>query len=233
MERKNLLIVTAGGTGTRMGAPVPKQFIELEGKPILRLTIERFLQAVPDLQVITVLPEAHITTWRQYCIKADFTCPQRLVKGGFTRFHSVQNALVHVPDGALVAVHDGVRPLLSIGKIRDLFEKAQSVPALIPVMPVTDTLKILEKKADGTLVATGEPIDRSRIFGAQTPQIFHSEKLKKAYTQGFDTLFTDDASVAERYGIPLTFAEGERLNIKITTPEDLLLAQAILQSRPV
>ena len=233
MERKNFLIVTAGGTGTRMGAPVPKQFIELEGKPILRLTIERFLQAVPDLQVITVLPEAHITTWRQYCIKADFTCPQRLVKGGFTRFHSVQNALVHVPDGALVAVHDGVRPLLSIGKIRDLFEKAQSVPALIPVMPVTDPLKILEKKADGTLVATGEPIDRSRIFGAQTPQIFHSEKLKKAYTQGFDTLFTDDASVAERYGIPLTFAEGERLNIKITTPEDLLLAQAILQSRPV
>lgn len=228
MERKKFLIVTAGGMGTRMGGSVPKQFIELDGKPILRLTIERFLQAVPDLQVITVLPEAHVSTWRQYCIKADFTCPQRLVKGGFTRFHSVQNALSHVPDGAIVAVHDGVRPLLSIGRIRELFSRAQAVPALIPVMPVTDTLKVLEKKADGTLSATGEPIDRSRIFGAQTPQIFYSELLKQAYGQGFDTLFTDDASVAERYGIPLTFTEGERLNIKITTPEDLILARAIL-----
>ena len=228
MERKKILIVTAGGMGTRMGASVPKQFIELEGKPILRLTIERFLQAEPDLQVITVLPEAHVIPWRQYCIKADFTCPQRLVKGGFTRFHSVQNALAHVPDGALVAVHDGVRPLLSVDKIREMFSKAQSVPALIPVMPVTDTLKVLKKEADGRLAATGEPIDRSRIYGAQTPQIFYSEVLKQAYTQGFDTLFTDDASVAERYGIPLTFIAGERYNLKITTPEDLIVAKLLL-----
>ena len=228
MERKNFLIVTAGGTGTRMGASVPKQFIQLEGKPILRLTIERFLQAVPQLQIITVLPQDHIATWRKYCIQADFTCPQRLVKGGFTRFHSVQNALAYVPDGAVVAVHDGVRPLLSTGKIRELFARAQGVPALIPVLPVTDTLKVLEKKADGTLSVTGEPIDRSRIYGAQTPQLFYSEVLKKAYTQGFDTLFTDDASVAERYGIRLSFTEGERYNIKITTPEDLALANALL-----
>lgn len=233
MERKKFLIVTAGGMGTRMGGSVPKQFIQLEGKPILRLTIERFLEAVPDVQVITVLPEAHIATWRQYCIKEDFTCPQRLVKGGFTRFHSVKNALAFVPDGALVAVQDGVRPLLSIGKIRELFTLAQNVPALIPVMPVTDTLKVLDRKKDGTLAASGESIDRSRIFGAQTPQIFYSELLKQAYGQGFDILFTDDASVAERYEIPLTFVEGERLNIKITTPEDLVLARAISQSRPV
>lgn len=233
MERKKFLIVTAGGMGTRMGGSVPKQFIQLEGKPILRLTIERFLEAVPDVQVITVLPEAHISTWRQYCIKEDFTCPQRLVKGGFTRFHSVKNALAFVPDGALVAVQDGVRPLLSIGKIRELFTLAQNVPALIPVMPVTDTLKVLDRKKDGTLAASGESIDRSRIFGAQTPQLFYSELLKQAYGQGFDTLFTDDASVAERYKIPLTFVEGERLNIKITTPEDLVLARAISQSRPV
>lgn len=233
MERKKFLIVTAGGMGTRMGGSVPKQFIQLEGKPILRLTIERFLEAVPDVQVITVLPEAHISTWRQYCIKENFTCPQRLVKGGFTRFHSVKNALAFVPDGALVAVQDGVRPLLSIGKIRELFTLAQNVPALIPVMPVTDTLKVLDRKKDGTLAASGESIDRSRIFGAQTPQIFYSELLKQAYGQGFDILFTDDASVAERYEIPLTFVEGERLNIKITTPEDLVLARAISQSRPV
>ena len=233
MERKKFLVVTAGGMGTRMGGPVPKQFMELEGKPILRLTLERFLEAEPDLQIITVLPETHIPTWRQYCLQANFRCPQRLVKGGFTRFHSVKNALEFVPDGALVAVHDGVRPLLSVARIRELFEKAQTVPALIPVMPVTDTLKVLEKKADGTLSATGQPIDRSRIYGAQTPQIFYSEGLKKAYTQGFDTLFTDDASVAERYQIPLTFTEGERLNIKITTPSDLDIARALAQAHLV
>ena len=230
MERKKYLIVTAGGMGTRMGGPVPKQFLELDGKPILRLTLEKFMEAEPDLHVITVLPEAHVSTWRQYCQKANFACPQRLVKGGFTRFHSVKNALAFVPDGVLVAVQDGVRPLLSIGRIRELFEAAQKVPALVPVLPVTDTLKVLQKDADGTLHATGESIDRSRIWGAQTPQIFYSEDLKAAYAQGYDTLFTDDASVAGKYGIPLTFAEGERYNIKITTPEDLTLAQALISA---
>ena len=230
MERKKYLIVTAGGSGTRMGGTVPKQFLELGGKPILRLTLEKFLEAVPDLHVITVLPEAHVSTWRQYCQKASFACPQRLVKGGFTRFHSVKNALEFVPDGVLVAVQDGVRPLLSIDKIRELFTAAQRVPALIPVLPVTDTLKVLQKDAGGCLRSTGEAIDRSRIWGAQTPQIFHSEDLKAAYSQGYDTLFTDDASVAEKYGIPLAFVEGERYNLKITTPEDLVLAQAIVDS---
>ena len=229
MERKKYLIVTAGGLGTRMGAAVPKQFLQLGGKPILRLTLERFLAAVPDLRVISVLPEAHIAAWRQYCMRENFNCPQRLVKGGFTRFHSVKNALEYVPDGVLVAVQDGVRPLLSIGRIRELFAAAQEVPALIPVVPVTDTLKVLAKGADGVLSSTGEAIDRSRIWGAQTPQLFHSEKLKAAYGQGFDTLFTDDASVAEKYGIPLSFAEGERYNIKITTPEDLELAEYLLR----
>ena len=230
MDRKKYLVVTAGGMGTRMGASVPKQFLELGGKPILRCTVERFLQAVPDLHVITVLPAGHVASWRRYCIEADFTVPQRLVKGGFTRFHSVQNALAYVPDGALVAIQDGVRPLLSVGKIRELFAAAQAVPALIPVMPATDSLKVLEKQADGTLRSTGEVLDRSRVYGAQTPQIFYSEQLKAAYAQGYRTSFTDDASVAEAYGIPLTFAEGERYNIKITTPEDLTLANAISDS---
>ena len=230
MERKKYLIVSAGGSGTRMGAAVPKQFLQLGGKPILHLTLEKFLEAVPDVHVITVLPEAHIAYWRQYCQKVNFVCPQRLVKGGFTRFHSVKNALEFVPDGAVVAVQDGVRPLISVDKIRALFAAAQSAPAVVPVLPVTDTLKVLEKSAGGTLRSTGESIDRSRIWGAQTPQIFHSEDLKAAYSQGYDTLFTDDASVAEKYGIPLTFLEGERYNIKITTPEDLTLAQVLISA---
>ena len=227
MGKKKYLVVTAGGTGTRMGAAVPKQFLELEGIPILRRTIEVFLLAFPDIQIITVLPEDHVAYWRQYCLRAGFVCPQRLVKGGFTRFHSVKNALKFVPDGALVAVQDGVRPLVSVDKVRELFEAAETAPAVIPVMPVTDTLKVLEKR-NGTLAVTGETVDRSRIFGAQTPQVFQSEALKAAYTLQFDTAFTDDASVAERYGIALTFREGERFNLKITTPEDLILAKAIL-----
>ena len=228
MARKKYLVVTAGGSGTRMGAAVPKQFLELKGKPILRLTLERFLEAEPELRIITVLPEASIDYWRQYCVKADFLCPQRLVAGGFTRFHSVKNALACVPDGCLVAIHDGVRPLISAEKIRQLFAAAEDVPALIPVVPMTDSLKVLAKGADGRLADTGESIDRSRIWGAQTPQLFYSEQLKAAYTQGFDTLFTDDASVAQRYGIPLAFAEGERYNLKITTPEDLALAECLI-----
>ncbi len=222
------VIITAGGIGTRMGSSVPKQFMKLDGKPILRITIEKFMEAMPGIRIITVLPEDHIPFWREYCVRAGFTCPQRLVKGGFTRFHSVKNALEFVPDSALVAVHDGVRPLISVEKIRELFASAQNVPALIPVLPVTDTLKVLQKQADGTLRATGEPIDRSRIYGAQTPQIFRARDIKAAYTQGYDTLFTDDASVAARYGIPLTFSEGERYNIKITTPDDLKIAQLLI-----
>jgi len=222
------VIITAGGIGTRMGSSVPKQFMKLDGKPILRITIEKFMEAMPGIRIITGLPEDHIPFWREYCVRAGFTCPQRLVKGGFTRFHSVKNALEFVPDSALVAVHDGVRPLISVEKIRELFASAQNVPALIPVLPVTDTLKVLQKQADGTLRATGEPIDRSRIYGAQTPQIFRARDIKAAYTQGYDTLFTDDASVAARYGIPLTFSEGERYNIKITTPDDLKIAQLLI-----
>lgn len=227
MERKKYLIVSGGGTGTRMGSVLPKQFLELGGIPILRRTITVFVQAIPDIQIITVLPEAHVSYWRKYCQQDNFLCPQRLVKGGFTRFHSVKNALQFVPEGALVAVHDAVRPLVTPEKVQELFHLAESAPAVIPVLPVTDTLKVLDRR-DGELVSAHEQVDRSRFFGAQTPQVFQSESLKAAYSQQFNPLFTDDASVAESYGIPLTFAEGERFNLKITTPEDLILARAIL-----
>ena len=229
MERNKFLVVTAGGTGTRMGADLPKQFLSLGGRAILQMTIERFLEAVPDIQVVTVLPKDHMGWWRQYCRVHGFNCPQRLVAGGFTRFHSVQNALAHIPDGALVAVHDAVRPLLSVGLIRSMFEGMETARALIPVLPSVDTLAILDKSPDGSLRDSGECVDRSRVYGVQTPQIFRSEDLKAAYGQGYDLSFTDDASVARRYGIPLSYIAGERNNIKLTTPEDLSLAEAILQ----
>ena len=236
MGRKKYVVIMAAGSGTRMGAQVPKQFLELDGKAVLRKTIEVFLEACPDISVITVLPKQYLDYWRDYCYKNNFICPQILVAGGITRFHSVKNALQRVPEGALVAVHDGVRPLVSVAMVKDMFEKAEKTQSLIPVIPCVDTMKVLQKKVweDGseTLSAVpGQSVDRSVLYGAQTPQIFYSELLKAAYCQAFDTSFTDDASVVERYGKSLSYISGERLNIKITTAEDMILAEAVLKIR--
>ena len=218
----------AAGSGTRMGGEKPKQFIELGGKAVLQMTIEKFLNACPDIKVVTVLPDAHMEYWRNYCLERNFLCPQTLVKGGITRFHSVRNALSKVPEGALVAVHDGVRPLVSVGFIREMFEKAETVPALVPVLPCVDTMKVLLREGDELVTAMGQTVDRSVLYGAQTPQIFHSEVIKDAYLQAFDTAFTDDASVVLKNGKNLSYLIGERFNIKITTQDDLVLAKAIL-----
>ena len=231
MERKKYVIIMAAGSGTRMGSELPKQFIELEGKPILQMTMETFVKACPDVTVITVLPEAHMSYWRSICLLRNFICPQILVKGGITRFHSVRNALEKVPGGALVAVHDGVRPLVSPELIRNMFAKAEEITALIPVVPCVDTMKVLERKDDVLVTVPGAHVDRSVLFGAQTPQIFHSEVIKEAYSLAYDTAFTDDASVVERYGKSPSYVYGERLNIKITTQEDLLLAEAVISLR--
>lgn len=231
-----ILIVMAAGKGSRMGSSVPKQFMDLCGKPVLRRTIETFVRAVPEIRVITVLPKEHISFWREYCLSSEFTCPQFLVKGGFTRFHSVRNALERVPDGAVVAIHDGARPLVSTDLVRDMFGKMSTrrYRALIPVLPSVDTLKLLDKAGDDSgesvLVDSGERIDRSRVYCAQTPQMFLSQDIKEAYSQPFDTSFTDDASVASRKGIPLSFHQGERYNFKLTSPEDLELARMIISS---
>ena len=223
----------AAGSGTRMGAEKPKQFIELEGKAILQRTIEVFKDAYPDISVVTVLPEQHIEYWKDYCYRKSFVCPQILVKGGITRFHSVKNALKKVPDGAVVAVHDGVRPFVSVDLVRRLFDEAESAVSAIPVLPCVDTMKVLSKTTDNqgreVLAAVpGASVDRSVLFGAQTPQVFHSEVLKQAYEQAFDTAFTDDASVVEKYGKNLSYQIGERFNIKITTRDDLIIAGAVM-----
>ena len=228
MDRKKFVVVMAAGSGTRMGAEVPKQFLEIEGKAILQMTIEVFQEACPDITVVTVLSESHMAYWKKYCLERNFICPQILVKGGITRFHSVRNALAKIPDGALVAVHDGVRPLVSKELVRSMFEKAAKVPALIPVIPCVDTMKVLEKKGEELVTVPGASVDRSKLFGAQTPQIFHSEVIKAAYSLPYDTSFTDDASVVEKNGKNLSYVLGERFNIKITTQDDLILSRAIL-----
>ncbi|HOE94353.1 MAG TPA: 2-C-methyl-D-erythritol 4-phosphate cytidylyltransferase [Candidatus Cryptobacteroides sp.] len=269
-ERKKYLVVVAGGSGSRMGSKIPKQFLELDGMPILQRTIERFVEAEPDIHVVTVLPKAHRALWEELCSRHNFNRPQILADGGITRFHSVQNALEKVPDGAITAIHDGVRPLVSVALIRKMFAlMSGGVRALIPVMPITDTLHLLDKSEDGPAAASASPAsavgtasagpsasaistasiskpatadllqlatapdaevpDRSRLFGAQTPQMFRSEDIKAAYRDtGFRIDFTDDASVARAYKIPLSYIAGERFNIKITTPEDLSLAELLL-----
>ncbi|MCR4824395.1 MAG: 2-C-methyl-D-erythritol 4-phosphate cytidylyltransferase [Bacteroidales bacterium] len=222
MRKKIYGIFVAGGNGTRMGGELPKQFMLLDGRPILQCTIERFLEAAPEMKIITVLPRGHFETWKDLCAIHSFHCPQTLVAGGLTRFHSVQNALRKVPDGAIVSIHDGVRPLLTAKLVRRMLDRMEDEDcrALLPVVPVVDTLRSRDP-------GTPDP-DRSKVVAVQTPQIFRSEDLKEAYTQAYDLLFTDDASVVARKGIPLTFEEGERFNLKITTPEDLVLAEAIL-----
>lgn len=229
MDRKRYVIIMAAGSGTRMGAEVPKQFIELCGKAVLQRTIEVFLEACPGIRVVTVLPEAHIDYWKTYCLRNNFTCPQILAKGGITRFHSVRNALEKIPDGALVAVHDGVRPLVSATLVREMFEKAEDVDGLIPVVPCVDTMRVLQKSGDMLEPVPGAYADRSVLFGVQTPQIFQSEILKDAYRQAYDTAFTDDASVVEKNGKNLSFVIGERFNIKLTTPDDLKIARALIE----
>lgn len=233
MERKKYVVMMAAGSGTRMGSDLPKQFLELGGKAILRRSIETFLKACPGINVVTVLPEMYVGYWRDYCISHNFICPQIIVKGGLTRFHSVRNALSRVPDEAVVAIHDGVRPLVSGELVRSMFEKAGDVPALVPVLPCVDTMKMLEKKRDndGNTVLcemAGASVDRELLYCAQTPQIFHSELLRAAYAQAYDTAFTDDASVVSAYGKKLSFMMGERFNIKITAKDDLVLAKAVL-----
>lgn len=230
-ERKKIYgIFVAGGRGTRMGTDLPKQFLNLCGRPVLQQTICRFLEACPEVRIVTVLPKEHFSTWKNLCMETGFDYPQILVEGGITRFHSVKEALSKIPDGSIVLIHDAVRPLVSTSLIRTVIAKVQGCDAVIPVVPVTDTLKSVTVLSDGSLAASQAPDpDRSGIFGAQTPQAFRSEIIREAYLQGFDTSFTDDASVARKKGIPLTYIQGERYNIKLTTPQDMEVAEILFK----
>ena len=217
-KRRRYIIIVAGGKGERMGADKPKQFLEIAGKPILRRTMERFISFDPTASMTVVLPSAWKNWWKEYCTSSAFRCKFSIVSGGITRFHSVQNALKMVPSGALVAIHDGVRPLVSDDLLKRIFEAAEELPAVIPAVPAVDSLRILD------CAGGSSPVDRSRYVAVQTPQIFHSEVLKEAYGKAYSPSFTDDASVVEAAGFPVTLVPGERTNLKITTFEDIRLA---------
>lgn len=229
MSKPRYCIFACGGSGTRMGADIPKQFLRLGGKTILQLSLERILQADDSIRIVLALPARYRDFWLEECEAMGFQVRQSIVEGGITRFHSVKNALEKVPDGALVAVHDAVRPFVSAELVRELFDAAETSPAVVPVIPVTDTLKVLRADADGVLQEVpGQKADRSILYGAQTPQVFASGILKKAYSQAYDTSFTDDASVVAACGVGIKYIPGHKYNIKLTTPEDMDIASKLL-----
>ena len=217
------VIIVAGGKGLRMGSEIPKQFLPVGGKPVLMRTLERFREYSPTLQIILVLPKAQQDYWRQLCADYHFNVEYQLADGGETRFHSVQHGLALIPDNAegVVGVHDGVRPFPSIEVIRNCYEAACKHKAVIPVIPVVETLRHLQGKSSITV-----PRDDYRLV--QTPQCFDIQLLKAANRQPYNDGFTDDASVVESFGHAITLVEGNRENIKITTPYDLKIAEVLI-----
>ena len=217
------IIIVAGGKGLRMGSDIPKQFLPIGGKPVLMRTLERFREYSKDIQIILVLPEAQQAYWHELCQEYHFDVEYTLANGGQTRFHSVQSGLAKVPDDAIgvVGVHDGVRPFPSIEVIRNCYTTAREKKAVIPVIPVVETVRHLEGEQSKTV-----PRDAYRLV--QTPQTFDIQLLKAANRQPYNDGFTDDASVVEAFGYDITLVEGNRENIKITTPYDLKIAEVLI-----
>lgn len=213
-------IIVAGGKGLRMGSPLPKQFIVVGGRPVLMHTIARFREALPGVRVILVLPEEQQEYWAGLCRHYGFGADCLVAGGGETRFHSVRNGLALVPDGAqgVVGVHDGVRPFASVATIRACYDAARRSGAAIPVTPVVETLRHIG----------GHTVPRADYRLVQTPQAFGAQLLKRAYDRPYCDAFTDDASVVEAAGHEVTLVDGNRENIKITTPFDLAIAETLL-----
>lgn len=228
MEKPVYVIITAGGTGRRMGGKVAKQFLEIDGKPILLKTIEMFRRLPFKTEIILVLPGEYKQYWKNYCTENAILFRHTLVTGGITRFHSVRNALAFVPDGVTVAVHDGVRPFVPEKLLETLlcYRFEGETAGVIPVMPSIESMRKKIFDSEGH-AAGAHTVNRDEYIFVQTPQVFDSTKLKEAYKQAYSPSFTDDASVVESMGYKVGFCNGSRFNIKITTPEDLKMAQII------
>ena len=220
---KRGVIIVAGGSGRRMGGALPKQFMMLDNEPILARSINRMHEALPAAEIVVVLPEEHVELWKNIAARFD-VARHKIALGGKERFHSVKNGLAALSDEvAIVGIHDAVRPLASKKLIIKLFLEAENKTAVIPVVAPIDSYRIVE--GDNSRI-----IDRSALRMVQTPQLFQAEALRKAYEQPFSATFTDDASVMEAAGHKVTLVEGERENIKITTPSDMLIAEAIINA---
>jgi len=221
---KKFAIIVAAGTGTRMGTDTPKQFLQLQGRPILEHTLARFLEAFPDLEVILVIHREWMEEGRKIASNMRDAARVRIVEGGETRFHSVQNGLGLVNEPGLVAVHDAVRCLVSVSLIRHCYGQAGEHGMAIPAVPAKDSIRVV-----GELGA--RVIERDQVRIIQTPQTFRSSILLPAFDQPYDPAFTDEATVVEKTGVNIRLVEGEESNIKITLPFDLLIAEKILEER--
>ena len=219
---EKIALIVAGGTGNRMKTGIPKQFLLLKGYPVLMHTLDVFYRYDQGMRIILVLPETEIPSWKRLCEDYGFNISHEIVVGGETRFHSVKRNLAAIPDPCLVAVHDGVRPLVSVTTIDRCFEAALKFGNAIPCIEIPETMRKLGKKGS-------KQVDRFRYRLIQTPQVFDSAVLKKAYSQEYRKQFTDDAGVVESLGYTINLVEGNPENIKITYPHDLKVASAFLQ----
>ena len=215
-------VIVAGGTGTRMGGALPKQFMLLKEKPVLYYTIKTFLDAYDDLRVILVLPAGHLDEGKKITNKYFDKKNIRVTAGGETRFQSVKNGLALIGDESIIFVHDGVRCLMTTDLIHRCYDMAIATGSAIPVMPSKDSVRLLKEDKS-------EPIDRNRVMLVQTPQTFHSKILLPAYQIDYKDKFTDEATVVEAYGMKVSLVEGEENNIKITSPVDLLIAEKVIE----
>ncbi|MBO6296373.1 MAG: 2-C-methyl-D-erythritol 4-phosphate cytidylyltransferase [Prevotella sp.] len=214
------VIIVAGGKGLRMGTDIPKQFLPLNGKPVLMRTIERFRYFSQALKIIVVLPKDQHEYWKQLCDEYNFDIDYSLADGGTERFYSVRNGLSLVEETAgIVAIHDGVRPFVSDEVIKRCFDTARAEGSAIPVIPVVETLRHVN----------GMTVPRADYRLVQTPQTFDAKIIRKAYQQAYQNSFTDDASVVEKAGFSVVTVEGNRENIKITTPFDMMMGETIVK----
>lgn len=220
---KRYALIVAGGIGKRMGSDIPKQFMLLDKRPILMHTIERFATLPVPPRIVVVLPSEQIRQWEKLCQEYGFSTKHRIVSGGATRFESVNNGLQLVPsDSSLVAIHDGVRPFIPHSLIERCYQLAEQKGTAVPVIHPIESVRLLSGK-------TSRQFPRNQTFLVQTPQVFKAKLIKRSYRIPFSDEFTDDASVAENAGIPITLTEGTRENIKITTPFDLIIANQLIE----
>jgi 2-C-methyl-D-erythritol 4-phosphate cytidylyltransferase len=216
------VIIVAGGAGKRMNSEIPKQFLIVAGKPILIHTFESFIKYSKDIKLTLVLPEPFIDFWKSMCKRFSFEAKHTIVEGGNTRFDSVRNGLKGIQDNSLVAIHDGVRPLVSKETLSRVFKKASETGNAIPVVKISESLRKINGE-DSFFV------NRREFRLVQTPQCFHAELIKQAYQQDFKEEFTDDATVVEALGTKINLVEGNTENIKITRPGDIKIATAFLK----
>ncbi|WP_235903442.1 2-C-methyl-D-erythritol 4-phosphate cytidylyltransferase [Taibaiella lutea] len=220
-DKSTTLLLVAGGKGIRMGSAVPKQFLPLLDKPLIYYPIQIFLDTFPDGKIVLVLPKAHFSYANILLQAFNGNIELTIVAGGETRFHSVSNGLKEIEDG-IVFIHDGVRPFIDKKLLTDCFGAALEHGNAIPATAVTDSIR----QWDGTAF---KAIDRSHLRSMQTPQTFDVKLIKKAFEQEYNDVFTDEATMLEHMGVPINLIEGSRSNIKITTPEDMIMAEALMQ----